>query len=191
MGFTEGVNAPSMYVHQDKGILMSIHVDDPLMAFEIGRDGTTAYDWFFELLRDRYEIKTIQVLTPETEIDYCSLRIRMGNDGSIYIDNDACIDRILQDAGLADCNPNKRPIHRDQLKSAYEERLAGDELSPEDQTQYQHMVGELNWVAQTTHPPISVAVSLLGIALMRKLLRPVPRWPRQSSGISRSCKAED
>lgn len=150
MGFTELKNAPSMY-RNEMGVLISIHVDDPLIAFPYDDKGDTAYDWFFDKIKERYDVKAIHVLTPDSEVDYCSLRIRMNTDGSLLVDNDACIDRILEDADMADCNPNKRSIHKEQLKAAYEE--AADEVFVSEKDK---QTGEANWIAQTTHPAMSV-----------------------------------
>jgi hypothetical protein len=69
---------------------------------------------------------------------------------------------MLEHWGLQECNPTKRPVVADTLTIMADEKRRDDCLDAEDTRQYQAGVGELNWLAQTTHPDLSVAVSLLG-----------------------------
>ena len=39
MGFKEGVNAKSVYLHKEKGIRISMHVDDPIIVFKKDAQG--------------------------------------------------------------------------------------------------------------------------------------------------------
>ena len=59
MGFVELINAPSMYYNKDRDIMLSIHVDDPIIM--TSKQSSEA--WFYEQLRHYFEIKDVTHLT--------------------------------------------------------------------------------------------------------------------------------
>ena len=83
-----------------KQIRISMHVDDPMIVFKKSPEGQKAKAWFFKMLEQRFTVKKIDTLTPETPIDYCSLRIQLLPSGDLTLDNGVYVDKILE-AGSA------------------------------------------------------------------------------------------
>jgi hypothetical protein len=114
------------------------------------------------VLQERFKLRDITTLTRDNEIDYLGMRLQINQAGNITIDNRRQCLKMLERWGLQDCNATRRPLLADTLSIMRDEKQAGDFLDDEDTRSYQAGVGELNWLAQTTHPDLSVAVSLLG-----------------------------
>ena len=162
MGFTECVNQPSVYYHAERQIWTSCHIDDPLTICKRDVDGVCHRDWFYKTLGDRFKIKDVRILTPETELDYISIRIRTDALGNFTLDNDEYVRRVIEDAGMTGCNVTKRPMCKDHLKIVSQEADDGEFVDVDGKKMHQHLVGEFNWLAQTTHPGIAVATSMMG-----------------------------
>lgn len=104
MGFKEGVNAKSVHLHKEKGIRISMHVDDPIIVFKKDAQGVKAKDrdWFefFKKVQEslRFEVEETHQLKAGEPIDYCSIRIQLQENGDMTLDNSQCVDKILADA---------------------------------------------------------------------------------------------
>ena len=72
------------------------------------------------------------------------------------------MDKILEAAGMTDCNISKGPLSKDLLKIAAEEQKHGILLDAEGKALHEKYVGEFVWLASTTHAPIATTVSILG-----------------------------
>jgi hypothetical protein len=86
---------------------------------------------------------------------YLGIEITHLPGGAIKLSQTHYINRILERFGLQDCNGVKLPMKRDIQDS--------DDLilSPDEITEYQAIVGALNWASITTRPDISYTVSRL------------------------------
>lgn len=67
MGFTEGVNAKSVYLHEEKRIRIAMHVDDPIIIFKKDAQGVKDREWFFQMIQRRFEVKETHQLKGEAE----------------------------------------------------------------------------------------------------------------------------
>ena len=85
----------------------------------------------------------------------------LSDQGEIKLDNQAYIDKLVTEAGMADCNTNKSPISKEMLKRAAEEQHDDILLADDEKTQFQSHAGDFQWLAQTTHPCIATATSIL------------------------------
>jgi hypothetical protein len=118
------------------------------------------------------------------------MRITADDQGSIRVDNDRFVKSLLSKYGMQDCNPTARPLTRDTLKMLKEEQ--SDELFTDEEGNLKHQVaiGEFVWLSQTTHPGLSVAVSLLGAFNAKtpvsydKALKTVLRWLKGTLGYA-------
>ena len=100
-------------------------------------------------------------MTRESPIDYCSIRVTLNDQGEIKLDNQAYIDKLVSEAGMTDCNTVKSPISKEMLKRAAEEQHDDILLADDEKTKFQSHAGDFQWLAQTTHPCIATATSIL------------------------------
>ena len=65
-------------------------------------------DWFefFKKVQEslRFEVEETHQLKAGEPIDYCSIRIQLQENGDMTLDNSQCVDKILADANMEDCN---------------------------------------------------------------------------------------
>ena len=156
MGFKEVMNMESMYHHPEHKTDISCHVDDPLVKTVAAEKRVE----FYKELNKHFQTKGVKVLSPEQALDYLSMRISMGADGSIRIDNEIKIDGYLRDKGMTGCNPVATPIDKNLVNKLYKSLLSGATQSQEDQDMTAKWLGEAQWLSQTTHPNIATAVSI-------------------------------
>jgi hypothetical protein len=198
MGFVEIQNAESMYYHKAWGIRMSVHVDDPFMTFDKSvPDYAKVRDNFMALMEDKFVLKGWKQLLPGVELDYLSMRVTAGEDGSIRVDNDRFVNKLLDKYGMQDCNPTVRPMTRELLQMLQQEQDAEQLTDDEGQKRHQAAIGEFVWLGQTTHPGIAVAVSMLGSFNAKtpvsydKAIKVVLRWLKGTLGDALVSSATD
>ena len=173
LGFTECKNNGSVYVLDFEGdtetpsatgadqpvltgkIIVSTYVDDPIIVC----DNEGLETWFHQMLEDRFDVKFHSFLTPETPLEYCGARLTLTNDGCIKIDNKKFIEVMLEERGLQDCNPSKNPITKHIMKQLNEN--ADKKLDAAASTVFRSGLGQIHWLASTTHPKLSTAHSML------------------------------
>ena len=102
------------------------------------------------------EVKRLEVGKP---IDYLSVRIQLHMDGSITLDNKEKIVQFLTEHGMRDCNPVRRPLSKEDLMEMVNN--TGDPFSAAELKRYKTIIGQGNWLAQTTHPTLATATSVL------------------------------
>ena len=120
-GFTELLNAPSVFVHpgkkasklldyEDDGpreeVIVLCHVDDPLIMTRSGEDE----DWTHVTIEKEFDTKGRRLLTRDTVIDFLSMRLSLDKEGEVCVDNKDKIEAFLEQEGLSDCNPTALPI---------------------------------------------------------------------------------
>lgn len=147
----------SMYHHQEKKITISCHVDDPLALTRIKQHK----EWFYSKLEKDFDTKGNQTLTEDNPLDYLSIRISLDSKGNISLDNQVKIQPYLQEKGLLDCNPTRVPLQKATLQQIYANKAVGLKQEEADQKLTEKYLGEAQWLAQTTHPTIAPAVSML------------------------------
>jgi hypothetical protein len=157
MGFVEASNMQSMYHHQEKQITISCHVDDPLALTRIKQHK----EWFYDKLEKDFDIKGNQTLTEANPLDYLSIRISLDSKGNIRLDNQAKIQIYLEEKGLTECNPTNVPIQKTLLQQIFANKKEGIKQDDDDQKLTEKYLGEAQWLAQTTHPTIATALSMI------------------------------
>jgi hypothetical protein len=154
MGFKQAVNIESVYIHESRPIITSCHVDDPLTIAGSLEDET----WFYNELRKHFLIKEITVLEPGTDIDYLSMRLTLDTNGVLRVDNFEKIKQFLKEKNMQDCNSCHVPLTKEALARAANEK--NRLLEPEEVTEWLSDIGKMSWLAQTTHPTLTTAVSI-------------------------------
>ena len=172
LGFTELKNAGSMYVLDCDApaeeatiaarpagltgkIVVSCYVDDPAIVC----DNQEAEAWYHTALDNRFDVKHHSYLTVSNPIEYCGTRMTKPVDGGLKIDNRRFIERLLDARGMQDCNAAKNPVTKATLLHLH--KNADNKLSAELATVARSTMGELHWLAATTHPKLAVAHSML------------------------------
>ena len=116
-GFREVQNMENMYYHPERDIRTCIFVDDPLTC----APGEEQHEWFHKFMEEEFDIKGRDRLTPDTSVDYLSMKISMEPSGDLYITNEDKIDLFLQESGFEDIEPSKyTPLTKAKLKAAYQ-----------------------------------------------------------------------
>ena len=154
-GFRELLNVSSVYFHPEREIIVSIHVDDPLIMAKSKEDE----DWFHAKLREFYDVKETKRLSVGNPIDYLSVRIQLHLDGSITLDNKEKISGFLEQQGMRDCKPVRRPLTKEDLMQMVNN--SSEVLTAAGIKKYKAIIGEANWLSQTTHPTLATATSIL------------------------------
>ena len=106
-----------------------------------------------------FETKGRSTLAPGAPIDYLSMEITLMENGDITLTNRDKAMKFLEEAGEQDCIPTtKPPLTRQMLQAA----MALDTpLDQEGITLRQQHQGRFGWLAQTTHPGLAVAHSVM------------------------------
>jgi hypothetical protein len=174
MEFEEAKNAPSMYYRKSDGTRMSVYVDDPVVATKKRAEGTTDQksnqELFYEQLGEHFEFKDVTVISGNQSIDYLSMTMSAEGDDTVTWSNPRFIDSLIEQLGLEGCNMTKLPITKELLKEIGAEAEMGDYLDDEAHSFFRTVLGEVLWLAQTTHPDIAVATSLLS----KRCAKPTP-----------------
>ena len=67
--------------------------------------GEEQHEWFHKFMEEEFDIKGRDRLTPDTSVDYLSMKISMEPSGDLYITNEDKIDLFLQESGFEDIEP--------------------------------------------------------------------------------------
>lgn len=167
MGFRESKNAPSTFYRESDQTRVSVFVDDPLVASK--KSGPNR-ERFYSELREHFEFKDVTVLGQESPIDYLSMEMTAEGEDTVALSNHVFIGRMISEWGMLGCNPAKQPITRDLLTEIAAEAEMGNFVDTVDHERFRSGVGEALWLAQTTHPDIAPAVSLLS----KRVAKPTP-----------------
>ena len=157
IGFTECETAISIYIHKDRGTIVSSFVDDPTIWSKTKADEA----WFHNELDKRFDVKHHSYLTAETPLAYCGARIPLSAKGEVCLDNQPFIEKMLDEWDMVDCSPVRTPVTKGTLARLDEARRKEQFLGKEESTEFRSLLGMLHWLAATTMPKMSVAHSML------------------------------
>jgi hypothetical protein len=185
VGMEEGRNAKSIYFNKSRTVKTAVHVDDPVNYSK--RDKAYPEESKYKMqyysdLSAQLDLKEVETLSKEQDLDYLSLRMSVSEDTEVCISNADFVFKAIERNGMSGCNPAATPICKDMLKIVSEEEQLGLFLDAADKRQYQADVGELNWMATTFCPRLAVTVSLLAkrcakpTASCPKLVKQAIRW---------------
>jgi hypothetical protein len=174
MTFVEAKNAPSMYYRESDGTRMSVYVDDPVVATKKKKvnepESESNREISYSQLREHFEFKDVIVIGGNQSIDYLSMTMAAEGEDTVTWSNPRFVDSLINQLGLEGCNAAKLPITKESLKEIAAEAEMGDYLDEEAHSFYRTVLGEVLWLAQTTHPDIAVAASLLS----KRCAKPTP-----------------
>lgn len=137
--------------HDSNGLLiLHLHVDDSMVF----ASSVAVMDQFKTFLESQYDIKWTACPTL-----YLGIRITVSDTSSIInLDQSHYIKSTLEQLAMVNCKTVKSPLtHRTILSPGTTEEIEEAKDLP-----YQSLVGSLGWIASTTRPDISYAVSQLG-----------------------------
>jgi hypothetical protein len=158
IGFRTTTADPSVFVHDERQIIIGLYVDDLLLA----SPSTGSIAWVKHELGSRHRIKDLG------EADTC-VGIRIHRDRAnrrLAIDQESFLAKALKDFDLLEARGAKNPADSCSLlaKGAEDEELF-------DAPTYQKAVGCLMWAMVGTRPDISFAVGKLSQHNNRPVLR--------------------
>ena len=143
MGFRQSVTQPSVYVHDQRGVYLVVHVDD----FLISGDQETL-DWVYATLSERWELKRCVISScPEDahETTYLNRRLKWNTHNEMSYEGDAKHhERLLRDWGLTSCKGVSSP-----LTTALEEAAGnGKELPESEGRRVRQSIARVNFMCQ-------------------------------------------
>ena len=136
-------------------ITVSTYVDDPIIIC----DNIEVEQWFHQMMEDPFDVKFHSFLTPESPLDYCGARITLTVDGQLKVDNNQFIENMLHERGLQDCNSAKNPLTKGTMTKLHAN--SESKLNAEEATSFRSGLGQIHWLAGTTHPKLATAHSML------------------------------
>lgn len=139
------------------GVTVSCFVDDPAIFAETAE----AEKWFHDALDARFDCKHHSYLSKTNPIEYCGTRLTINDEYEVKQDNVLFIERMLEEKHMTGCNGCKTPITKGTINrlavAAQEQRY----LEGDDTTCFRSGLGQLHWLASTTHPKLCPAHSML------------------------------
>ena len=148
LGFRQCDADPNLYIPTfENGCFLLLYVDDILL---VGTPDSIVN--VKNMIKPLYKMKDCGLATL-----FLGIRIERLPDGRIKLSQTHYIEKLLERFGMKYCNPTHLPMKRELRKSDNN----NDDLHPNEITEYQALVGGLNWVAIITRPDISYTLSRL------------------------------
>ena len=202
IGMEEGRNAKSVYFNEDRTVKTAVHVDDPVTIAKRSPEDSYPGDAtrklaYYQQLAGELDIKDVETLSKQVDIDYLSLRLSVSDDDEVCISNADFIQKVVESQGLAGCNPAACPISKELMKIVAKETEAGLFLGSEGKTLYQSNAGMLNWIATTFCPKLALTVSMIGKRCANptvscpKLIKQAVRWLAGNIDMCLKTRSDD
>ena len=114
LGFLESGVVPGLYAHQEKDIVLCVHVDDFLVAGE-----EADLRWLQAALEEHYQLKA-SILGPERhlsqEVSFLKRTIVWADRGIIVRGNTGHAEELIKTMGMQNCKTVSTPMSADDLK---------------------------------------------------------------------------
>jgi Reverse transcriptase (RNA-dependent DNA polymerase). len=146
LGFDQNKHEHAMYRHNNgsSAMLIGVYVDDLVIT----GPSTRAIEQFKEEMKAKFQMSDLGLLS-----FYLGIEVKQGEDG-ISLNQGRYAQRIVESAGLKDCNPCATPME-ERLK------LSRDSTAPSvDATEYRRLVGSLRYLVHTL-PDLAFAVGFV------------------------------
>ena len=153
VGFTRSETDPCLYVKKGSGAMCTLYVDDMILVSRSTHEQRVVV----ESLRKKFTIKVTSLNV------YLAQRIVFEED-TVTIDMSTYVKDMLRKYGLHHANKTAVPCGK-QVQTVEEEAVGTDAKG------YRSLVGQLQWVCQTTRPDLTFAVHSVSRAVARPLNR--------------------
>ena len=179
IGFDRGCNEPCVFHHRTRDLVALTWVDD-VYADGDGPD----FDWFMDLMRERWDCKDPDVLGPEAPIDFVGIEVTEDADYT-YINSGVYVEKLLTEYGEVDSREATSPLLHDPSAE-------GDQ-SPADANEARSVrkwVGGIGWLVVTTRPDLAYSHCRLSQMLSSPThgtirgIREVMKYLRQSGCLA-------
>ena len=148
LGFRKCEADENLYIPTfENGSFLLLYVDDILLVGPI--DGIVNVK---KLIMPLYKMRDLGEAT-----FFLGVEINRLPDGKIKLSQTRYIEKLLERFNMAGCDGVQLPMKKDIYAATSDDEL----LSPDEQKNYQSLVGGLNWAAIVTRPDISYTVSRL------------------------------
>lgn len=142
---------PCIYYNKDKSIMLSLFVDDGLIA---GEDEDEIYRLLGEISK---EFQITYSKKAQDKLTYLGMEIKIDQDG-IFVNQPRYTEKILRKMKLEQSNPVSTPIEPGMVNKKAD--FKNDEPLPANNN-YREAIGSLLYLATITRPDISFAVNYL------------------------------
>ena len=144
IGFERGCNEPCVFLHRKRDLVALTWVDD------VYADGDAPdFDWFMNLMRERWDCKDPDVLGPDTPIDFVGIEASEDNDNT-YLNSGVYVEKLLTEYGEVDGREATSPLLHDPSAEG-DQTPAG----PLEQRSVRKWVGGIGWLVVTTRPDLA------------------------------------
>ena len=150
-GLKQVLSEPCVWVHPNKTLVISTHVDDILSAASSAKDRKH----FFDFLGKEFDITGGDGLKL-----YLGMGVTQGTEW-IKIDQGAYIRRMLERYNMSNCNPAKTPSVAGQQLSVDDCPTTDEEKSEMAKKPYRSLVGSLLYAAGGARPEIANSVRVV------------------------------
>lgn len=151
LGLMSTDDDPCVYYNQDRSILMTLFVDDGLIA---GKDVAEIYK-LLKKISQVFEITYSE--TVQEKFSYLGMELKVRN-GGISVSQPRYTKKMLEKMKHADCNSVSTPLDVGLVKEVMEKP---NDQSTAENVPYREAIGSLLYLATISRPDISFAVNLL------------------------------
>ena len=153
LGFTPCLSEENLYSKTtEHGPLFAlVYVDDCILATSHPSQKTI----FSESLKEKFSIKCLGRLE-----HFLGVRVTHNADGSITLDQEAYVKRLLKTFNMEDCKPTSTPMAPNLVLSKSHCPSTPEELQEMKLIPYRKAVGSLMYLSVATRPDITTAVGM-------------------------------
>ncbi|KAI0991130.1 hypothetical protein K3495_g17057, partial [Podosphaera aphanis] len=161
-----------LYTNKERDLFAIIHVDD----FQVMGPNISKIENLMKSLHSQYKLKSVN-----TDM-FLGIHISNPHEGTLKLSQGQYARRLLERHGLKDCKTVSKPLERLLERS-------GSQCSPQQLTEFNAIIGGLQYLANNTRPDIAHAVNHLArflvnpssehILAARRVLRYVAKDPDQ------------
>ena len=165
-------------------ITVSCYVDDPVIVC----DNEATEKWYHNEMEKRFDVKHHSYLTVATPLEYCGTRLSLTVDNELKVDNKRFIEKMLDERGLQDANSVQSPLTKTTLSHLFanKDKL----LDAAESTCFRSGLGQVHWLAATTHAKLAPAHSMLAKYTANPCegcLEALKTCIRYASGVKEEC----
>ena len=184
LGLRVSAFQPSLYYHPERGILVTVHVDDFLCSGRV-----EDLEWLYDGLRRKYDLKkTLFGEGHASEAKYLNRRLYSAGKVISMEGDPKLVDLLVTEWGLQHSRGVDTPVTRDGVDKIG----TGDELDTATATKVRRSIARINFMAQD-RPDLAVAARIASqwmsspregvLPFFKRVIRYLLKFPRVSNVI--------
>ncbi|MAF23521.1 MAG: hypothetical protein CMP26_13085, partial [Roseibacillus sp.] len=171
--FTQGYNDSCIFYNKELNLRVIIYVDDIMMSGKLSH-----IKKFYQLLAERFQIKEMEILSTESEIDFLGVEIRAIQQG-VQLSMEAYTVKTVELFDGCIGRPAVTPYEKGALGPSPDQ-----ELNIKDRKLFMTGLGKCGWLSTCVRPDIRYAWSVIASGMARPLNEHLFRLKRLVSYLS-------